>query len=188
MQFCSPPFCLRSILAFTQVLGCSCLSHDLETLHVSLDGLTKEVFQCLRYCESSSYLIMTFPQLVNPSFLFSVALAFSCLTFLTTIWGQGIVFIWLLNTIGISALLVWTSIGFISLRFRQAYQAQGLSLSDLPYQQPLYPFLPIGVIVLGTLMFIALGYASVRQEPFDPRVSALNFIILYYIYIYIKTP
>ena len=102
-----------------------------------------------------------------------MALAFSSLTFLTTIWGQGVVFIWLLNTIGISALLVWTSIGVISLRFRQAYKAQGLSLSDLPYQQPFYPFLPIGVIVLGTLMFIALGYASVRQEPFDPRVSTM---------------
>jgi amino acid permease len=98
---------------------------------------------------------------------------FSCLTFLTTIWGQSVVFIWLLNITGVSSLLVWISIGFISLRFRQAYKTQGLSLSDLPYQQPFYPLLPIGVIVLGTLMFIALGYASVRQEPFDPRVSTM---------------
>ena len=103
----------------------------------------------------------------------SVSLAFSCLSFLTTIWGQGVVFVWLLNVIGLSSLVVWTSIGFISLRFRQAYKAQGLSLSDLPFQQPLYPLLPIGVIVLGTLMFIALGYASVRQEPFNPRVSTI---------------
>jgi len=105
-----------------------------------------------------------------------VALAFSCLTFLTTIWGQGIVFIWLLNVIGISALLVWTSIGVISLRFRQAYKAQGLSLFDLPYQQPFYPLLPIGVVILGTLMFIALGYASVQQQPFDPRNVVATYI------------
>ena len=76
------------------------------------------------------------------------------------------------------------SIGFISFRFRQAYKIQGLSLSDLPYRQPLYPLLPIGVIVLGTLMFIALGYASVRQEPFDPRVKQQY---LSYIYISKKT-
>ncbi|KAF8804296.1 amino acid permease [Phlegmacium glaucopus] len=118
-----------------------------------------------------------------------VSLAFSCLTFLTTIWGQGIVFIWLLNTIGISALLVWTSIGLISLRFRQAYKAQGLSLSDLPYQQPFYPLLPIGVIVLGTFMFIALGYASVRQQPFNPRnvvatyIGVALYIILFFGYV-----
>lgn len=99
-----------------------------------------------------------------------MALAFSSLTFLTTIWGQGIVFTWLLNITGISALLVWTSIGVISLRFRQAYKARGLSLSDLPYRQPLYPVLPVGVIILGTLMFIAQGYAAVRQQPFEAKV------------------
>jgi len=99
-----------------------------------------------------------------------MALAFSCLTFLTTVWGEGIVFSWLLNITGISALLVWTSIGIISLRFRQAYKAQGLSLSDLPYRQPLYPALPVAVVVLGTLMFIAQGYAAVRQEPFEAKV------------------
>ena len=113
--------------------------------------------------------------LVKKRFLlfFSVSLAFSCLTFLTTIWGQSVVFIWLLNATGVSSLLVWISIGYISLRFRQAYKAQGRSLCDLPYRQPLYPLLPIGVLVLGTLMFIALGYSSVRQEPFNPRVSTM---------------
>ena len=100
----------------------------------------------------------------------SMALAFSCITFLTTIWGEGIVFTWLLNITGISALLVWTSIGFISLRFRQAYIARGLSLLDLPYRQPLYPLLPLGVICFGTLMFIAQGYAAVRQAPFEAKV------------------
>jgi amino acid permease len=110
------------------------------------------------------------------SLLFSVSLAFSCLTFLTTIWGESVAFIWLLNVTGISSLLVWISIGFISLRFRQAYKVQGLSLSDLPYRHPFYPLLPIVVLVLGTLMFIALGYASARQEPFNPRVNAIFYI------------
>lgn len=114
-----------------------------------------------------------------------MALAFSSLTFLTTIWGKGIVFTWLLNITGISALLVWTSIGLISLRFRQAYKSRGLSLSDLPYRQPLYPILPVGVIVLGTLMFIAQGYAAVRQQPFEVKniiatyIGVALYLILY---------
>ncbi|TFK33264.1 amino acid permease/ SLC12A domain-containing protein [Crucibulum laeve] len=114
-----------------------------------------------------------------------MALAFSCLTFLTTIWGEGVVFGWLLNITGISALLVWTSIGFISLKFRQAYRAQGLSLSDLPYRQPLYPLLPIGVIILGTLMFVAQGYAAVRQEPFEAKNVVATYIgVALYIILY----
>lgn len=102
---------------------------------------------------------------------YSMALVVSCLTFLTTIWGEGVVFNWLLNITGISALLVWASIGLISLRFRWAYKAQGLSLSDLPYQQPLFPLLPVGVVILGTLMFIAEGYSAVKEDPFEAKVS-----------------
>lgn len=95
----------------------------------------------------------------------------SFLAFFTTVWGEGIVFTWLLNLAGISALLVWGSIGFISLRFRAAWKAQGRPLSDLPYTQPLFPLLPIGVVVLATLMFISEGYSAVKVQPFSARVS-----------------
>jgi amino acid permease len=103
-----------------------------------------------------------------------MALAVSFLTFLTSIWGEGIVFTWLLNLSGISALLVWGSIGLISLRFRVAYRAQGRSLSDLPYTQPLYPLLPIAVVVLSASMFIAEGYSAVKEEPFEAKVYILS--------------
>lgn len=94
-------------------------------------------------------------------------------------------FVWLLNVTGISALLVWTSIGVISLRFREAYKAQGLDLADLPYRQPLYPLLPVGVIVLGVLMFIAQGYAAVRQQPFDLKNVVATYIgVALYIILY----
>ena len=60
-----------------------------------------------------------------------MSLAVACLTFLTTIWGAGVVFAWLLDLTGISALLVWGSVGPISLRFRSAWRAQGRTLDDL---------------------------------------------------------
>ncbi|TFK61038.1 hypothetical protein BDN72DRAFT_778696 [Pluteus cervinus] len=113
------------------------------------------------------------------------ALGFGFLTFLTTIWGEGIVFTWLLNITGISALLVWMSIGAISLRFRQAFLAQGRDLADLPYRQPLFPLLPIGVLTLGTLMFIGQGYAAVRQQPFEARNVVATYIgVALYVILY----
>lgn len=99
-----------------------------------------------------------------------MSLLVSFLTFLTTIWGEGVVFTWFMNLTGISALLVWGSIGGVSLRFRWAWRAQNRDLSDLPYRQPLYPLLPLTVVILATLMFIAQGYASVRSDPFDAKV------------------
>ncbi|KAF9008054.1 amino acid permease-domain-containing protein [Cyathus striatus] len=99
--------------------------------------------------------------------------------------GSGVIFSWLLNIIGISALLVWTSIGIISLRFRRAYKAQGLDLTDLPHRQPLFPLFPVGVVILGTLMFIVQGYAAVVQDPFDHQnvvatyIGVADYVILY---------
>lgn len=103
-----------------------------------------------------------------------MSLAVSFLTFLTTIWGSGVVFTWLLNLVGISALLVWGSIGIISIRFRMAFNLQGRSLSDLPYQQPLFPLLPVGTVILAALMFAAQGWASVQGDDFDWRVRAFR--------------
>lgn len=114
-----------------------------------------------------------------------ISLAAACLTFLTTIWGEGVVFTWLLNLTGISAILVWGSIGVISCRFRVAYRTQGRSLDDLPYVQPLFPLLPIGVVVLATLMFIAEGYSAARQEPFNVKSVVATYIgVVLYIILY----
>ncbi|KAI5983118.1 amino acid permease/ SLC12A domain-containing protein [Pisolithus albus] len=119
-----------------------------------------------------------------PALLVSLCLA--CLTFLTTIWGEGVVFTWLLNLTGMSALLVWGSIGVISLRFRIAYRAQGRSLADLPYVQPLFPILPIGVVLLAVLMFIAEGYAAVKEQPFNPRNVVATYIgVTLYLLLYV---
>ncbi|KAJ3482908.1 hypothetical protein NLI96_g6672 [Meripilus lineatus] len=128
-----------------------------------------------------------------------VSLAMSCLAFLTTIWGEGVVFTWFLNLVGISALLVWASIGCISIRFRYAWSIQGRSLRDLPFVQPLFPLLPVVTIVLALLMFAGEGYAAVVTAPFDWRnvvatyVGVLVYAVLYigytlYSKYYLKSP
>ncbi|KAJ7035989.1 amino acid permease [Mycena alexandri] len=89
-----------------------------------------------------------------------LTLAFSCLTFLATIWGEGVAFTWFINLTGISALFTWIAIAAINLRFRQAFKAQGRELSDLPFQAPFSPFLALTAIALGWLMFAAQGWAS----------------------------
>ncbi|KAF9226990.1 hypothetical protein BS17DRAFT_794360 [Gyrodon lividus] len=119
-----------------------------------------------------------------PALIMSLAVSF--LAFLTSIWGEGVVFTWLLNLTGISALLVWGSIGIISIRFRAAYKAQKRSLSDLPYTQPLFPLLPVGVILLSMLMFAAEGYSAVEEQPFDAKNIVATYIgVAVYIILYV---
>ncbi|KAF7341766.1 AAT family amino acid transporter [Mycena sanguinolenta] len=89
-----------------------------------------------------------------------LTLAFSALTFLATIWGEGVAFTWFINLTGISALFTWIAIAAINLRFRRAFAAQGRPLSDLPFRAPFSPFLALTAITLGWLMFAAQGWAS----------------------------
>lgn len=95
--------------------------------------------------------------------VYSVTLLVSFLSFLTAIWSPGAVFAWLVNLGTISTLLVWMSIGWTSLRFRKAWRVQERTLSDLPYAQPFFPLLPVGVVVLGTVMLAAEGYGAVTS-------------------------
>ncbi|KAM0755154.1 hypothetical protein T439DRAFT_297608 [Meredithblackwellia eburnea MCA 4105] len=92
-----------------------------------------------------------------------VVLAVSCLTFFTTIWGEGIAFTWFTNLTGICALLTWISICIINIRFRLAFKAQGRELSDLPFRAPLFPLLPAVAILLGAMMFVAQGWAATQS-------------------------
>ena len=149
----------------------------MDRLPVFLDWSTRGVFWYLDYCRSESLSIFFEPVKL---FFVSVALSLSFLTVLTTRWGQSVVFMWLVKTVAISALITWTSIGIISLRFREAYKAQGLSLSDLTYQQPFYPFLPICVIVFGTLMIIAVAYEATKGQPFSLRVSTMLYTLFFF--------
>ncbi|KAI0677739.1 amino acid permease-domain-containing protein [Trametes maxima] len=119
-----------------------------------------------------------------PALLLSLAVSF--VTFLTTIWGEGVVFTWLLNLTGISSLLVWGTIGAISLRFRAAWRAQGRALLDLPYRQPLFPVLPLVTLVLAVLMFVAQGYSSVVKTPFSVQNVVATYIgVAVYIVCYV---
>ncbi|KAH8921193.1 amino acid permease, theoretically lysine-specific [Atractiella rhizophila] len=95
-----------------------------------------------------------------------VILAVSFLTFLTTIWGEGVVFTWFLNVTGMSALLTWISIAVISLRFHYAFKFQGRDKDDLPFRVPFGASTPLAllVITLGLCMFAAQNWAATTYD------------------------
>ncbi|KAJ7773505.1 amino acid permease-domain-containing protein [Mycena olivaceomarginata] len=108
-----------------------------------------------------------------------LTLAFSFLTFLTTVWGEGVVFTWFINLTGVSALFTWIAIASINLRFRRAFAAQGRPPSDLPFRAPFSPFLALTAIVLGWLMFAAQGWASTTYG--DTGVDLAKDVLAVYI-------
>jgi lysine-specific permease len=77
------------------------------------------------------------------------------LAFLASLFGDGTVYIWLLNASGMSGFIAWLGIAVCHYRFRKAFVAQGKDFNLLPYKSKFFPFGPIfaflvcGIVVLG---------------------------------------
>ncbi len=77
-----------------------------------------------------------------------VTSAFGLLAFLASLFGEGVVYVWLLNASGMSGFIVWLGIAVSHYRFRRAWKAQGRSLDELPYRAKWYPFGPVLAMIL----------------------------------------
>ncbi len=77
-----------------------------------------------------------------------VTSAFGLLAFLASLFGDGVVYVWLLNASGMSGFIVWLGIAVSHYRFRRAWKAQSRSLDELPYRAKWYPFGPVLAMIL----------------------------------------
>ncbi|MTH53432.1 amino acid permease [Bacillus mangrovi] len=89
------------------------------------------------------------------------------LAFMSSLYSEETVFLWLLNASGLTGFIAWMGIAVSHYRFRKGYLAQGNRLEDLPYKAKWYP---LGPIMAGTLcLFIILGqnYQAFIGGPID---------------------
>ncbi|KAJ2969383.1 hypothetical protein NUW58_g10002 [Xylaria curta] len=66
--------------------------------------------------------------------------AFGALSLLNISAGAANAYGYIINLSGVSTFLVWGSISFIHIRFRQAWEAQGYLVEDLPFKALWYPW------------------------------------------------
>lgn len=114
------------------------------------------------------------------------------LAFFSSIFGDGIVYIWLMNSIGITGIIFWLGISISHYRFRKAFLAQGHSLDELPYRAKWYPFGPIFAILIGLIVILAQNFQAFLADKIDwgSVVAAYMgiplFLILWFGYKFIK--
>ncbi|TEA74232.1 amino acid permease [Allopusillimonas ginsengisoli] len=91
----------------------------------------------------------------------------AALCFLTSVFSPTSVYIWLLNTSGMTGFIAWLGIAISHYRFRRGYVAQGRSLSELPYLSRLFPFGPIFAFVLCLIITLGQNYQAFLQDAID---------------------
>ncbi|KAI8802566.1 lysine-specific permease [Cladochytrium replicatum] len=96
-----------------------------------------------------------------------------CIAFLGAVFGDGVVFSFLSNVLGIATLLTWVSVSITHLRFRAGLKKAGIPLSALPYRAPLHPLgdvvsIVISIIVLAGLLYLAFTteFSVIYDSPY----------------------
>jgi lysine-specific permease len=77
------------------------------------------------------------------------------LAFLSSLFGNGKVYFWLISASSLSGFIAWLGIAVSHYRFRKAYIAQGRDLSKLPYVAKGYPYAPL--LAFGLCLIVIAG-------------------------------
>lgn len=98
---------------------------------------------------------------------------FGALSMMNISTGASKAYSYIVNLSGVSTFLVWGSISFIHIRFRQAWAAQGRQPHELPFKSLWYPW--NAYFGLSANLFLAFVQGWTTLKPFD----AGNFIDAY---------
>ncbi|MGG3470616.1 amino acid permease [Neobacillus pocheonensis] len=98
------------------------------------------------------------------------------LCFLTSLFGDGTVYSWLLNAAGLAGYLSWLSISVTHIRFRKAFKAQGKDFNELPYVAKWFPLGPILATVLCLVAMLGTNYGAFIGVKVDWYGIAVSYI------------
>ncbi|CCE79521.1 Piso0_001591 [Millerozyma farinosa CBS 7064] len=101
--------------------------------------------------------------------------------------GAATAYSYIVNLSGVAVFIVWGSICFIQIRFRNACKIQGRDTEHLPYRAFLYPW--ITIIGLVACIFLGLIQGWSYFKPFDVKNFVDAYILLPFfvvLFIYLK--
>ncbi|WP_166358406.1 amino acid permease [Pseudomonas sp. PS24] len=89
------------------------------------------------------------------------------LCFLTSAFGDKVVYNALLNTSGMCGFIAWLGIAVSHYRFRKGFLAQGGRLQDLPYRAKWFPFGPLFAFALCLFITLGQNYSAFMGDHID---------------------
>ncbi|MEH7452265.1 amino acid permease [Gottfriedia acidiceleris] len=105
-----------------------------------------------------------------------VTLAVGSLACLSSFFGEGQVYTWLLNLSGLSGFLAWLGIAISHYRFRKGYVAQGKDLNDLPYRAKWFPLGPILAFLACLFIVLAQNWQAFTGKAIDWQGVLVSYI------------
>ncbi|WP_110274819.1 amino acid permease [Klebsiella oxytoca] len=91
----------------------------------------------------------------------------SALCFLSSMFDNASVYMWLLNITGMTGFIAWLGIAVSHYRFRRGYVQQGHNIDDLPYRSALFPAGTIFAFLLCLAVTLGQNYQAFLQDKID---------------------
>ncbi|MBP7980297.1 MAG: amino acid permease [Tolumonas sp.] len=98
------------------------------------------------------------------------------LCFLTSLFGDQTVYMWLMSASGMSGFIAWLGIAVCHYRFRKGYLLQGGELHQLPYKALFFPFGPLLAFALCLLVTLGQDYSAFTEETIDWKGAAATYV------------
>lgn len=111
-----------------------------------------------------------------PIYALLATIAVGSLAFLSSFFGDGVVYMWLLNASGLSGFIAWVGIAISHYRFRKAYVLQGHDLDLLPYKARFYPFGPLFALIVCIIVILGQNYTAFIGDSVDWYGIAVSYI------------
>lgn len=102
--------------------------------------------------------------------------AIAGLCFLTSLFGNQTVYLWLLNTSGMCGFIAWLGIAVSHYRFRRGFVMQGYDVKKLPYVSPWFPMGPIFAFALCMIIMLGQNYQAFLADTIDWGSVAATYI------------
>ncbi|UDG79146.1 Lysine-specific permease [Candidatus Ecksteinia adelgidicola] len=112
----------------------------------------------------------------------------SALCFLSSMFTNKSVYLWLLHTSAMTGFIAWIGIAISHYRFRRGYIFQGNDLNKLPYRAKYFPFGPIFSFGLCLIITLGQNYHIFLEKKIDwyniilTYISILLFLIIWFSY------
>ena len=100
----------------------------------------------------------------------------SMLAFLSSFFGNGTIYFWLINAASLSGFIAWIGIAISHYRFRKAYLKQGKSLAELPYVAKGYPYSTMCAFSLCLIIILGQNYKLFMGHYIDWHMLLISYI------------